>query len=148
MKAKIDKNLFRVKDGWVITNDEPIELGDWIYSSNNNTSSLNTYYKINKENPIGFGGSHYNTEQGVGILINSCKKIIGTIDFKIDGLLYTELPFDKHKFSERDIRIACDYYRSGYTIDTIIYLLSEIKEIEFDNEFNIKKIKYTKNEKK
>ena len=55
-------------------NKDLIEPGDWVYSTDNNTSSRNTF-KIKKENPIGFGGSYYNTEQGVGILINSCKKI-------------------------------------------------------------------------
>lgn len=68
-----------------ITNDEDIKEGDWVYSTDNNTSSCNIYQiikynQITGSKPIGFGGNCYNTEQGIGIRINTCKKIILTTD--------------------------------------------------------------------
>lgn len=91
MKAIINKNLFKTNDGYVVVTNEPIERGDWIYSTDNNTSSRNVF-KIDENNPIGFGGNCYNTKQGVGVLINSCKKIFITIGFKLDDILHVRLP--------------------------------------------------------
>lgn len=68
-----------------ILSDEEIKEGDWIYSTDNNTSSCNIYQvvkynAITGAKPIGFGGKCFNTEQGIGVAINKCKKIIATTD--------------------------------------------------------------------
>ncbi len=76
MKLVIDENLFKVDKGWVVVSDDFISKNEWM---------------INLTHP-----PVYPIRAGNSTLVNTggCKKIIGTIGFRLDGIEYKKVPHE------------------------------------------------------
>jgi len=109
MIAIINKNLFKVKEGYVITNDEEIKEPNILYidtfqnkirTSLSDITEYSSFYKY-------------------------AKKIIATINFKIDNIPYAELSKVDRKYTKEQLR---------FIYDTAIH--ATLGELNHDDEFN------------
>lgn len=99
MKALLNKNLFKVKEGWIVTEERksPLSDGNWYYENaiqvENRRILKFTRNEIN-DMAMDFSGL---TDK----FLRHIFPIIITIGFKLEGIPYTKLPNEAEEIAEK-----------------------------------------------